>query len=140
MLLFLLAEAVNHVADHPQYAAMADDSPHERKLGYRVGPFQFQCTLTEAKRDFPEIAAKKRELDTMTQGIRLPLQPFPAQQREREMLARRTLLQAAVHVGNAHMRQETAKWITFLGRLRAAPDGSLIISFANEPEDYGFYL
>lgn len=143
MLLHLLAEAVNTVADHPQYAAMCDDSPIERQLGYRIGPFRFRCSITEARRDFPEIEAKRDELKAMVARVRKPLLPYPACQREREIIVRHALLSAATHVSNIEMRRETAKWITFLGRMRAAPNGSLIHGGTGgivEPDDYGFYL
>ena len=139
MLLKMLAEAVNAVADWPQYTALADDNPLERSIGYRVGPLRFQYGLTQVRRDLPHVNAKCAQLERMVAPIKLPLKAFPEHQKERELFFRLALLRAAVHLSDAEMRQETARWITMLGRLRADPSGAYLQGVSNheglmEPE------
>jgi hypothetical protein len=134
MLLKILAEAVNAVADWPQYVARADDEPFLREIGYRVGGLRWRCSITQVRREIPDLQTKCAQLRVMAKGIKFPLLAYPAQQREREILARAALLKSAVHVSNAEMRRETAHWITFLGRLRAAPDGSLLCGWDGDDE------
>ncbi len=128
----ILAEAVNAVADHPQNSAMCCDEPLNRTLGYAVGMFAWRVPITQIRYELPDLHAKHDQLVRMSKGIRLPLRPYPEQQREREILARRALLKSAVYLTNIEMRRQTASWVTFLGRLRAAPDGSLL-GWAGEP-------
>lgn len=136
MLLRLLAEAVNCVADFPWHDVWVDDSPIERCLGYRIGETQFRYRLVDVKRGLPEVEAKKRQLEKMVSGIPLPLRAYPDQQREREMLVRCSLLRAAVHLTNVEMRKETARWIMLLGRLRFDPSGQYL--YGGIPNHEGF--
>lgn len=122
----MLAEAVNAVADWPAEWCMASDSPAERQLGYQVGDECWRVALTDVRREIPIIEAKRDQLIAMAKPIKLPLDPFPKHVREREILARMLLLKAATFITNTEQRQETAKWITFLGRLRACPNGRLL--------------
>jgi hypothetical protein len=120
--LVMLAEAVNAVAEWPQERCWASDSPQERCIGYQVGDQVWTCSLTELRRDLPEISSKRDQLMEMVKLLTLPLRPYPEHIREREILARACLLRA-VHPQDVAERREAAKWVTFLGRLRADPSG-----------------
>lgn len=128
----MLAEAVNAVAEWPNECVWAADEPMRLCIGYQVGDQAWECTLQQVKREIPDVYYKRDQLVEMTSRIKLPLRPFPEHVREREILARAALLKAAVYLTNIEMRRETAKWLTFLGRLRAAPNGSLIMGDPNE--------
>jgi hypothetical protein len=125
MLLHVLAEAVNTVADWPQYSAVADDDPVARVIGYRVGPYRWRVPIRDVRDTLPELQRKRDELKVMARRFPLPLRPYPLDQRAREVHARCTLLTAAAYITTSEMRVETARWITFLGRLRADPSGAL---------------
>lgn len=122
VLLLVLAEAVNAVTDWPVYKAMPADEPVRRLIGMVVGPFKWEIPLSEIKRSLPEVIAKREQLERMAMQYPLPLRPYPYDQRAREIHIRHALLAASVEVFNSEMRQETAKWVTMLGRLRAAPN------------------
>ncbi len=130
----MLVEAVNAVAEWPQYWARVDDCPVDRTLGYRVASLTWHTPAREIRHEVPHILRKRDQLVELSKAITLPLRPYPEQQREREILARRALLTHAVYPGNIECRRETAHWITFLGRLRAAPDGSLIQGWRDQDE------
>jgi hypothetical protein len=127
MFLEALAEAVNAVSDWPEHNAMASDDPVNRLIGYRVGRTEWRFPLRRVKEEIPLLVAKRDQLKAITSKIRLPLRPYPEAQREREFLVRAALLTSAAHVTNSDMRRDTARWITFLGRLRAYPDGSFLL-------------
>ncbi len=126
MYLEALAEAVNAVADWPLYCAMSADEPVLRLIGFNVGPQDWRIPLTAMREERLLLLAKRDQLLTIAKRTPTPLRPYPHDQRAREFHVRAALLSTAAAVSNSDMRRQTAKWITFLGRLRAAPDGSLM--------------
>jgi hypothetical protein len=128
----IMAEAVNAVAEWPNEHVWVADEPARLCIGYQVADERWTCSIHDLKREMQDIYDKLAQLNTMAAGIKLPLRAYPEQVREREILARRAVLRAAVHFTNVEMRQETAKWLTFLGRLRADPSGRLIMGDPDE--------
>jgi hypothetical protein len=123
----VLAEAVNAVADWPLYCAMCYDVPARLLVGFKVGPQTWHIPLKVLKVERDPILAKRDQLLAIAKRTPTPLRPYPYDQRAREVYVRAALLSAAVNISDT-IRRETAKWITFLGRLRSAPNGALMSS------------
>jgi hypothetical protein len=123
MYLEVLAEAVNAVADWPLYCAICSDEPRHLLVGYKVGRQAWHVPLKVLKSERVLLLAKFVQLNALAKRTPLPLRPYPYDQLAREVYARSTLLSCASEITNIAMRRETAKWITFLGRLRADPSG-----------------
>jgi hypothetical protein len=112
MLLELLAEAVNAVADDPTLSVESADDPARLRIGYRVGDQVWYITISEVKKDFPALQAKRDE-------VRALLAEDPE---SLELKYRAALLVVAAEPGNAAKRRRTAELITLLGRMRAGYD------------------
>jgi hypothetical protein len=122
----ILAEAVNAVADWPQYWVELADSPARLIVGYRVGDQQWDIRIQDVKRSLPALYAKRDQLKRITANVKLPLRPYPEHQREREFMVRIHLLEAVAGMNAPNARTHAAQWMTHLGRLRAAPDGRFL--------------
>lgn len=125
-LLQVLAEAVNTIADWPNYECMASDNPIDRVIGFTILGFDneriesWEIPIRDCKRDADAIKDKYDELRIMSQRVKpLPLDAFPADQLAREVHVRLALLLCAAGLSSADSRRHTAWWVTFLGRMRA---------------------
>jgi hypothetical protein len=125
-ILEILAEAVNAVSDWPQYRAYVSDTPQRLIIGYTVGNQKWDIRIGDVKRSLPALNQKLEQLKRITAHIKLPLKPYPEHQRERELMARMALLQSVAGMNAPNARTHAAHWITYIGRLRAAPDGRFL--------------
>ena len=109
IVLTVLAEAVNAVADWPLYEALCSDDPVNRLVGITVGGHVWQYSLTDLRRSMPFVHDKRRQLERML--VEKP--------RHMELRLRLKLLAYACDVSNSASRRETARLVTVLGRWRA---------------------
>jgi hypothetical protein len=120
VLLTVLAEAVNAVADLPYLECMCADEPVNKLVGYVVGDMHWTIPIRDLRMDRDEVDQKQRQLAAMLKKARpIPLRPFPADAYSRELHLRYAVLTSAVQIGSIEMRQQTAKFITMLGKLRS---------------------